>query len=81
MAPENWLTLVASLSTLIVTLASLYFKHRLDMAQYESTNRRVTKIQQTLENGVKTSLADTNRKVSRLTDDADAAAAGKKDRE
>lgn len=68
MTPEVIALLIVQVCTTVVTVAGLYFKHRVDMREYDRTNKRVTKVQSTLENGIRDSLNDTNAKVSSMTD-------------
>ena len=57
--------LPAILST-IVTLAGMYFKHQMDKQEYQKVNKRVDEVNHKLENGIKTTLIDTNKKVEEL---------------
>lgn len=70
MTPEVVTILVVNICTTIIALAGLILKHVVDMQQYRATNGRVRQVQATLENGIKTSLDDTNEKVTALADTA-----------
>ncbi len=79
MTPEVATLLIVQVCATIVTVAGLYFKHVADVLEYRRTNSRVTKVQETLENGITHSLIDTNEKVTAMGDQA--AAAAKKEAE
>lgn len=69
--------LFGAIASPFITLAALYYKHQLDMAQYrnlpgavtESVSPQISHVQETLENGIKHTIADTNRKVAELRDE------------
>lgn len=75
MTPEVLTLLIVQVCATIVTVAGLYFKHVADMSEYRRTNSRVTKVQETLENGITHSLQDTNEKVTAMDERATARAA------